>query len=57
MYKIVYAQENYMPDAVDEVEQKVNELKKEGWTEQGGVSISCELRGFCYVSQAMVKKD
>lgn len=57
MYKIVFAQKDYIPDAVYKVEEKVNELKKEGWTEQGGVSISCELGGFCYVSQAMVKKD
>ena len=59
MYKIVYANDIYLDDAVKEVEQKVNELKKEGWLEQGGISISfnCEENCCfpCTVAQAMKK--
>ena len=58
MYKIVYAQEKYLYDATRKVEKEVNKLKREGWKEQGGVSISrAELDGNFYVAQAMVKKD
>ena len=56
MYKIVYAQEKYLSDATEEVEKKVNNLKSQGWVEQGGVSISrAELGGNYYVAQAMKK--
>ena len=57
MYKIVFAQGKYLHDATEKVENEVNKLKKQGWLEQGGVSISCELEGLCYVAQGMVKND
>ena len=58
MYKIVYAQEKYLYDATEKVEKEVNQLKKQGWVEQGGVSISrAELGGNYYVAQAMVKNE
>ena len=57
MYKIVYAQEEHLHTAIEKVENQVNKLKKQGWLEQGGVSISCELESFCYAAQGMVKND
>ena len=56
MYKIVYAQEKYLSDATQKVEKEVNQLKKQGWTEQGGVSISrADVGCNYYVAQAMKK--
>jgi hypothetical protein len=56
LYKIVFAQEKYLGDATEKVEKEVNQLKKQGWTEQGGVSISrADLGGNYYVAQAMKK--
>ena len=56
MYKIVYAQEESLSNATEKVEKEVKQLKKQGWVEQGGVSISrASLSGNYYVAQAMKK--
>lgn len=56
MYKIVYAQEKYLSDAIEKVENEVRILKNQGWTEQGGVSVSRPEVGCTYsVAQAMKK--
>lgn len=54
MYKIVYATSELLYEAINEVEEKVKQLKSEGWVEQGGISIS--LTVYYTVAQAMVKK-
>ena len=58
MYRIVYAQEKHLSDAIEKVEKKVNLLKTQGWVEQGGISVSrAEVVSNFYVAQAMVKND
>lgn len=61
MYKIVFSRKTHSTDAIEEVEQKVNKLKAQGWIEQGGISISYDSRTSiafsCTVAQAMVKKN
>ena len=59
MYKIVYAENPHLSDAVKEVETEVFRLKNAGWTKQGGVSVSRPEIGINVkysVAQAMVKK-
>ena len=58
MYKIVSADKNVLLIAINEVEAEVNKLKKEGWSEQGGVSVSTTKYGYATyytVAQAMKK--
>ena len=60
MYKVVYAEGKYFKDTLEEFEPKVNELKSQGWIEQGGISISKPFDpsfGFYYIAQAMVKPE
>ena len=65
MYKIVSEHGNYLSSTILAVENQVNKLKKEGWIEQGGVSISHSIVARAYVSsteyytvaQAMVKNN
>lgn len=61
MYKVVYTeQEKNLHDATKKVEKEVNELKKQGWIEQGGVSITSTkyYEAIWYsVAQAMVKDE
>lgn len=59
MYKIVYAEEKYLVQALLNVESEVNRLKEQGWVEQGGISVSNPTEAYdnyCVV-QAMVEKD
>lgn len=60
MYKIVTACEEIRCIATKTVEDEVNELKKQGWIEQGGVSVATTKYGydtFYTIAQAMVKKE
>ena len=65
MYKIVSEHGNYLSSTTQSVENKVNKLKKEGWIEQGGVSISHSVVAYPHssktdyytVAQAMVKNN
>ncbi len=65
MYQIICSNDNSLYEAIQEVEAKVNKLKKDGWTEQGGVSISHAVAIYTYfhnshhytVAQAMVKNE
>ena len=56
MYRIIRAEEQILSTAIEVVELQVEELKQNGWIEQGGVSVSSMgINGFYVVSQAMKK--
>ena len=63
MYTVVTSQADLLCKAIAQLEKEVNALQKNGWVEQGGVSISAThvttLNSLFWfsVAQAMVKKD
>lgn len=55
-YKIVYADDHYVFHAIDKLSDMVNKLLEEGWTLQGGVSITCNSQYSDFVAaQAVIK--
>ena len=58
MYKIVYYEKSTLYDAINYIENEVKKLKSEGYTEQGGISLSVDTDRYWFtVAQAMVKKN
>ena len=39
-YRILYQSSHFLSDALDKLEQEVNNLLKYGWRPQGGISIA-----------------
>ena len=54
-YKVIYAYGNCMSSAVNELQKKVEQLCREGWKPQGGITIAAASCTMCYACQAMVK--
>ena len=55
MYKVVCVNNLYPLDAIKDLEKKVNELKRKGWTVQGGVSISHDTKRRDYYFKQRLK--
>jgi len=55
-YKVVYATSTVMKGAVTKIEKEVEELIKQGYSPQGGVSVSQNDSEWITVCQAMVKE-
>ena len=58
-YKIVSFLARTIDDATQNVTDKVNNLMKDGWVPQGGVSVLVSEAGYSsyyYVAQALVKE-
>ena len=59
-YQTVYETSEYLYDGSKKLDNKVNELIKDGWEPQGGVSVSPEVYGhktWYTLCQAMVKRE
>ena len=54
-YQVVYAQGSEFREVTDKLNEKVNNLLKEGWVLQGGVTQSITKYEWHFMSQAMVK--
>ena len=58
MYKLVCVENLYLFDAQWKLEKNVNDLIREGWVPQGGVSVCrATLNDEYSVCQAMVKEE
>lgn len=57
MYKVVYAENSTMSEAIEEIEDNIYELKLQGWKEQGGISVAVETCGWIIAAQAMTKDE
>lgn len=54
-YKVIYFERHSEEEAIEKLNEQINELLSNGWQTQGGVCVIQDSQDFYHVYQAIIK--